>query len=80
MKKNQNQNISSFQPILISSWGGKGHEPSCKSFSSNYGSSKLGSDSSLVIINKSDKIVVGAGDFGAKSSSIINYSIRIFLF
>ena len=33
-----------------------------------------------VIINKSDEIMAGAGDFGAKSSSIINYTIRIFPF
>ena len=33
-----------------------------------------------VIINKSDEIVAGAGDFGAKSPSIINYTIRIFPF
>ena len=33
-----------------------------------------------VIINKSDKIVAGAGEFDAKSSSIINYTIRIFPF
>ena len=33
-----------------------------------------------VIINKSDEIVACAGDFGAKSSSIINYTIRIFPF
>ena len=33
-----------------------------------------------VSINKSDEIIAGAGDFGAKSSSIINYTIRIFPF
>ena len=31
-------------------------------------------------INKSDEFEAGAGDFGAKSSSIINYTIRIFPF
>ena len=30
-----------------------------------------------VIINKGDEIVTGGGDFGVKSSSIINYRIRI---
>ena len=29
-------------------------------------------------ISRSDEIVAGAGDFGAKSSSVINYSIKNF--
>ena len=50
MKKNLNQNFSSLRPIFNFELSGKRSraKPSWKSFSSSYGSSQLGSDSSLL--------------------------------
>ena len=65
----KNANFPIFELIKKNRAEGKGHEPSRKYFSSSYGSSQLGSDSSLVDMTLKPRFLIKSGYYIVPSPS-----------